>query len=113
MTMTRVATMVLYSAVLAGSLAVAVPKATAQSCAMCYQNAAATGAEGKLALQRGILILAVPAIGLFVGILLLLYSRRNLRDRASLAQDYSQTVLCETSFAKSDFVVAELPCHSE
>ena len=112
--MTRFATIVLCWAVLAGFLGVAVPGAAAQSCAMCYQNAAATGAAGRVALQRGILILALPAIGLFIGILLLLYRRRNLGDRAWLAQDCSETVLCETGFVrKSDFGVAQLPCHSE
>jgi|HubBroStandDraft_4_1064222.scaffolds.fasta_scaffold00869_8 hypothetical protein len=78
---------------MAGILA-ALPDATAQSCAMCYQNAAASGAQGRSALQHGILILFIPAIGIFGGILLLLYSRRNISSgRAGLPQGSSQTTL--------------------
>jgi hypothetical protein len=62
--------------------------AFAQSCAMCYQNAAASGARGKVALQHGILILALPAISIFGALLFLLYSRRNVNasvmDRSDL-----------------------------
>jgi hypothetical protein len=54
------------------------PHVTAQSCAMCYQGAAASGAQGGAALRHGILLLFVPAISLFVGIFALIYHRRNL-----------------------------------
>jgi hypothetical protein len=50
----------------------------AQSCAMCYQGAAASGAQGGAALRHGILLLFVPAISLFVGIFALIYHRRNV-----------------------------------
>jgi hypothetical protein len=60
------------------NLCAAARVAAAQSCAMCYQNAAASGTRGKLALQHGILILALPAIAIFGAILFLLYSRRNV-----------------------------------
>ena len=50
----------------------------AQSCAMCYQGAAASGPQGGAALRHGILLLFVPAISLFVGILALIYRRRNV-----------------------------------
>lgn len=49
-------------------LAVLAPHATAQGCAMCYQNAAASGAKGQEALRHGILILLVPALAVFGGI---------------------------------------------
>jgi hypothetical protein len=49
----------------------------AQGCAMCYQNAAASGAQGRVALQHGILILLIPALSVFVGICGLMYRRRN------------------------------------
>jgi hypothetical protein len=50
----------------------------AQSCAMCYQSAAASGAQGGAALRHGILILFIPAISLFVGIFALIYQRRDV-----------------------------------
>jgi hypothetical protein len=54
------------------------PPAAAQGCAMCYQNAAASGAQGSAALRHGILVLLVPTVGLFLGIFGLFYSRRNV-----------------------------------
>jgi hypothetical protein len=54
------------------------PRAAAQGCAMCYQNAAASGAQGQAALRHGILILLVPALSLFAGIFGLIYRRRNV-----------------------------------
>ena len=54
------------------------PHAAAQGCAMCYQNAAASGAQGRAALRHGILILLVPALTLFSAILVLIYRRRDL-----------------------------------
>lgn len=50
----------------------------AQSCAMCYQGAAASGPQGGAALRHGILILFIPAISLFVGIFALIYHRRDV-----------------------------------
>jgi hypothetical protein len=50
----------------------------AQGCAMCYQSAAASGAQGKEALRHGVLILIFPTLSLFVGIYCLLYRRRNV-----------------------------------
>jgi hypothetical protein len=50
-------------------LAVLAPHAAAQGCAMCYQNAAASGTKGQAALRHGILILLVPALGIFGSIL--------------------------------------------
>jgi hypothetical protein len=52
-------------------------RADAQGCALCYQSAAASGAAGRAALRHGVVILLVPAISLFVGILALIYRRRN------------------------------------
>jgi len=58
-------------------LLVMAPHAAAQGCAMCYQNAASSGAQGREALRHGILILLVPALSLFIGIFSLIYRRRN------------------------------------
>jgi len=55
-----------------------VPQAVAQGCAMCYQNASATGAQGAQALRHGILVLLFPTLSLFVGIFSLIYRRRNV-----------------------------------
>jgi hypothetical protein len=54
------------------------PQAAAQGCAMCYQSAAASGAQGREALRHGILVLLVPTISLFLGIFGLVYHRRNV-----------------------------------
>jgi hypothetical protein len=62
----------------AGLIALPVPRVSAQSCAMCYQGAAASGAQGGAALRHGILILFIPAMSLFVGIFALIYRRRNV-----------------------------------
>jgi hypothetical protein len=62
----------------AALIALPIPQVSAQSCAMCYQSAAASGAQGGAALRHGILLLFVPAISLFVGIFALIYHRRNV-----------------------------------
>ncbi|HTW25262.1 MAG TPA: hypothetical protein VMD78_16795 [Candidatus Baltobacteraceae bacterium] len=54
----------------------AAPHALGQGCAMCYQNAASSGAAGRAALRHGILILLVPALSLFLGVFFLI-SRRD------------------------------------
>jgi hypothetical protein len=59
-------------------IALPMPRVLAQGCAMCYQSAAATGAQGGAALRHGIMILLFPTISLFVGILGLIYRRRNV-----------------------------------
>jgi hypothetical protein len=53
------------------------PHAAAQGCAMCYQNAAASGAKGQAALRHGILILLIPALALFAGIFWTICRRDN------------------------------------
>jgi hypothetical protein len=54
------------------------PSVLAQGCAMCYQNASATGAQGSQALRHGILILLFPTLTVFTVIFGLIYRRRNL-----------------------------------
>jgi hypothetical protein len=54
------------------------PPAAAQGCAMCYQNASASGPQGTQALRHGILILLFPTLALFTGIFGLIYHRRNV-----------------------------------
>jgi hypothetical protein len=54
------------------------PQAAAQGCSMCYQNVSASGAQGREALRHGVLVLLFPTLSLFVGILALIYRRRNV-----------------------------------
>jgi hypothetical protein len=54
------------------------PSMAAQGCAMCYQNASASGPQGAQALRHGILILMLPTLTLFTGIFALIYRRRNV-----------------------------------
>jgi hypothetical protein len=54
------------------------PHAAAQGCAMCYQNASASGVQGREALRHGILVLLFPTLTLFLGIFGLIYRRRNV-----------------------------------
>jgi hypothetical protein len=61
-----------------GLLGLVAMRAAAQGCAMCYQNAAASSAQGRTALRHGILILLLPALGVFFGICALIYRRRNI-----------------------------------
>ena len=65
-------------AIVLGAFATLAPHVAAQGCAMCYQNAAASGAQGSKALRHGILILLFPTLSLFVGIFGLIFSRRNV-----------------------------------
>jgi len=62
----------------AALIALPIPHVSAQSCALCYQGAAASGAQGGAALRHGILLLFMPAISLCVGIFALIYPRRNV-----------------------------------
>ena len=63
---------------LAALVALIAPHAAAQGCAMCYQNAAASGPQGREALRHGILVLLLPTVSLFLGIFALIYHRRNV-----------------------------------
>ena len=49
----------------------------AQSCAMCYQSAAASGPRTIHALKAGILILMFPPVLITAGIVYLAYTRRD------------------------------------
>jgi hypothetical protein len=59
-------------------LSVCASPLSAQGCAMCYQNASASGAQGSQALRHGILILLFPTLAVFTGIFGLIYRRRNV-----------------------------------
>jgi hypothetical protein len=65
------------AAALGATIAGGASRAAAQGCAMCYQSAAAAAAPGREALRHGILLLLVPAVGLFLSIFAFIYRRRN------------------------------------
>ena len=97
-------------------LAAGMPQAAAQGCAMCYQNAAATGPRGRTALQHGILILLIPAVGLFAGILALLCRRRVAEPKRNTDTPQIQNnseVLLSMLGMESDRSVLTLPQYLE
>ncbi|MFZ0332936.1 MAG: hypothetical protein WAN10_18640 [Candidatus Acidiferrales bacterium] len=65
----------------AGSLLCA-HSAFAQGCALCYNDAAATGPQAQAALRHGILALAIPPMLIFAAVFGTLYRRRNLHHDA-------------------------------
>lgn len=56
--------------------------ALAQGCALCYNDASATGQQGIAALRHGILLLAIPPMLIFAGLFGVLYKRRNAHHDA-------------------------------
>ena len=68
---------VITSGVFVGAI-VSTQTAFAQGCALCYNDAAATGPQGIAALRHGILILAIPPMLIFAALFAVLYKRRNL-----------------------------------
>jgi hypothetical protein len=56
--------------------------ALAQGCALCYNDASATGQQGIAALRHGILILAIPPMLIFAALFGILYKRRNAHHDA-------------------------------
>jgi hypothetical protein len=65
-----------FAVLLTGLLIFAIP-ALPQSCALCYTQAAASGARFIHSLRDGILVLMVPPMFMSVGITWLAYSKRN------------------------------------
>lgn len=62
---------------LVGLIMFATAPALAQSCALCYTQAASAGARMIQALQSGILILIVPPTLMSVGMIFVVYHKRN------------------------------------
>jgi hypothetical protein len=68
----------LIGAALVGLLMLAAPlPAVAQSCSLCYTRAASSGARMIQALRSGILILIVPPTLMSVGMIFIVYRKRN------------------------------------
>ena len=53
------------------------PPAFSQGCALCYTQAAASGARMIKALRNGIVILIIPPLSMCLGAMVLAYRRRN------------------------------------
>jgi hypothetical protein len=62
------------------------PAATAQSCALCYTQAASSGAKMIQALKSGILILIAPPTFMTIGAIVVCYRKRN-QTREDSAED--------------------------
>ncbi len=60
-----------------GALCLLTPAASAQSCALCYTQAASSGARMIQALKSGILILIAPPTLMSVGLIFVCYRKRN------------------------------------
>jgi len=68
---------------LAGLALLAIPlPAFAQSCALCYTQAASAGAKLIQALRSGILVLIIPPMLISAGITFLAYRKRNQFKRS-------------------------------
>jgi hypothetical protein len=81
-------TVLVISVVLIGFLVLLTPHpAIAQSCALCYTQAASSGSRMIQALKSGILILIIPPTLLSVGMIFVLYHKRNqVRPEGDLAE---------------------------
>jgi hypothetical protein len=66
-----------------GVALLAPPEVAAQSCALCYQSAAACAPHAIRALRQGILILMFPPAFICFGITGLAWRRRNLHNQKS------------------------------
>ena len=72
---------------LALAMLVAPLPAFSQSCALCYTQAASAGARMIQALRSGILILIVPPTFMSVGMIFIVYRKRNQFRQADDAPD--------------------------
>jgi hypothetical protein len=73
---------------LVGLLMLAAPlPAVAQSCSLCYTRAASSGARMIQALRSGILILIVPPTLMSVGMIFVVYHKRNQFRQVDEAPD--------------------------
>jgi hypothetical protein len=65
--------------------------AFAQSCALCYTQAASSGARMIAALKSGILILIAPPTFMSLGVIVVCYRRRNqTRDNAAEPEEWNK-----------------------
>jgi len=74
-------------AVLAALVILAASPAFCQSCALCYTQAASSGARMIAALKSGILILIVPPTFMSVAMIFIVYRKRNQFRQAADSPD--------------------------
>jgi len=65
----------------------ALPPAFSQSCSLCYTQAASAGARMIQALRSGILVLIVPPTAMSVGMIFIVYRKRNQFRQDDVAPD--------------------------
>ena len=63
------------------------PPAFSQSCSLCYTQAASAGARMIQALRSGILVLIVPPTAMSVGMIFIVYRKRNQFRQDDVAPD--------------------------
>jgi hypothetical protein len=76
---------------LAGILLLTPVPAHAQSCALCYTQAASSGARMIAALKSGILILIAPPTFMSLGVIVVCYRRRNQTRNDAAEPDHDWT----------------------
>jgi hypothetical protein len=62
----------------------------AQSCALCYTQAASAGSRVIQALRSGILILIVPPTAMSVGMIFIVYRKRNQFRQSDAVDSHSE-----------------------
>lgn len=93
---------------LAGLVLFIVPlPAAAQSCALCYTQAASAGARMIQALQSGILILIAPPTLASIGMIFIVYRKRNQIRKAAGASE--QDTIWKNSSLSSSATTPWLP----
>jgi hypothetical protein len=70
----------------AAAILLLTPAATAQSCALCYTQAASSGSHMVQALKSGILILIAPPTFMIIGAIFVCYRKRN-QTREDISED--------------------------
>jgi len=81
----------LFGITLVGLIMLAAPlPALAQSCALCYTQAASAGARMIQALRSGILILIIPPTFMSVGMIFIVHHKRNQFKRSQAGDESGQ-----------------------
>jgi hypothetical protein len=86
----RLSTALFAGAVLALTLFLA-PALHAQSCALCYSQAANSGSKIIQGLRSGILILIIPPLFMSIGFTVIAYRKRNQFHRTRPTRSYPQS----------------------
>jgi hypothetical protein len=81
--------LITFAMVALAALAIPIP-AYAQSCALCYTQAASAGARMIQALRSGILILIIPPTLMSVGMIFIVHHKRNQFKRSAEADESGQ-----------------------